>query len=76
MFALEKGGVFLLIHDERNPAFLGTQEEARGKFRRFKRLLPEAAAEKLFALSIQQIVACLEEDGRHGWLDEFKRKYM
>lgn len=77
MFALEKGGVFLLIHDERNPAFLVTQDGvARGKFRRFERLLPKAAAEKLFALSIQQIVASLEEDGRHSWLDEFKRKYM
>jgi hypothetical protein len=77
MFALEKGGVFLLIHDERNPTFLVTQGGvARGRFRRFERLLPKAATEKLFALSIQQIVACLEEDGRHGWLDEFKRKYM
>lgn len=77
LFALEKDGSFLLMHDERNPAFLTVQEGVeRGRYRRFKRLLPPAKAERVFALSIQQAVDLLEERGGCEWLQEFRGKYM
>jgi len=77
LFALEKDGCFLLIHDERNPAFLIQQRELMmGRHRRFKDSLPKAIADKVFILSIQKIVKRLEDFRRCNWLNEFKEKYL
>jgi hypothetical protein len=78
LFALEKGGCFLLIHDERNPTFLVQQGElTRGRYKRFKGLLPEEiAGNKVFILGIQRIVEQLESYKKYSWLTEFKGKYL
>ncbi len=73
IFAREKNGYFLLIHDERNPTFL-TQD--RGRYKRFKQLLPQNIADEIFILSIQQIVEYLQKDAKYNWLAEFKKKYL
>jgi len=77
LFTLENNGHFLLIHDERNPAFLTEINGIiRGKYQRFRRLLPKEIAEKISILSIQRIVQYLEQSRRYGWLEEFKAKYL
>jgi hypothetical protein len=77
LFSLKNNGYFLLIHDERNPAFL-TQINGvtRGKFYRFKRLLTKEISDNMFILSIQRIVQYLEQSKKHSWLEEFRRKYL
>ncbi len=77
LFALEKNGVFLLIYDERNPAFIYNENgRQRGKFTRFLNLLPDEIRPKVYALSIQRIVEYLETNIKPTWLDEFKEKYI
>lgn len=77
--ALETQGqcYFLLIHDKRNPTFLmhdGALE--RGRFIRFKNLLPVEIRKKVFILDIQRIVEYLKKDRKFVWLTEFEEKYL
>ena len=75
--ALENDGCFLLICDERNPAFWGCGEEVTGEvYVRFRELLPPGIADKVFVLSIQRIVEHLEKHLKPSWLLEFRRKYL
>lgn len=77
LFALEENGYFLLIYDERNPAFIYDGNGIpRGKFIRFLTLLPANIKAKVFKLSIQQIVGYLETNVNPPWLNEFKDKYI
>ena len=78
IFSLENKGHFLLIHDERNPAFCFKDNMGimRGKYIRFKNLLPNSLKSRVHVLSIQQIVNNLEKQGNFLWIDEFKAKYM
>jgi len=77
LFALENNGYFLLIHDERNPTFLIQHSGIkRGKYKRFKQLLPKEISDKVFILNIQRIVEHLEKDVKCTWLAEFKKKYL
>lgn len=77
LFALENNGYFLLIHDERNPTFLSQHNGIkRGRYKRFKQLLPKGIADKVFILSVQQIVEHLEKHAKYDWLAEFKKKYL
>jgi hypothetical protein len=77
LFALHYNGEFLLIHDERNPAFLNiTAGIERGRFIRFKRLLPEIIGSHLHILGIQAIVCYLEEHHEYSWLSQFKARYL
>ncbi|MCX6159546.1 MAG: hypothetical protein NTY74_16315 [Ignavibacteriae bacterium] len=77
LFALENNGSFLLIYDNRNPAFIYEDNgKQRGKFIRFLDLLPDKIRAKVFKLSIQEIVEFLEKNNKPIWLDEFKEKYI
>lgn len=77
LIALEHNGRFLLIHDERNPAFLtDVNGIERGRYIRFKQLLPKDKLDKLHILSIQRIVGYLQEEQKCSWLEEFKEKYL
>lgn len=77
LFALESGGRFLLIHDERNPTFLIQYNGIKqGRYKRFKQLLPQGIADKVFVLSIQQIVEHLEKHAKYNWFAQFKKKYL
>ena len=77
--ALENQGqcYFMLIHDKRNPTFdINDKGRDRGRFVRFKSLLPEEIKKKVFILSIQQIVEYLKEHRKSNWLAEFQEKYL
>ena len=77
LFTLYYDGSFLFIHDERNPAFLTTENGVeRGKYKRFKQLLPKNIAGRVYILSIQKIVQYLNQTQKHSWLSEFEVKYM
>lgn len=73
LYTLENNGYFLLIYDERNPAFINP--EGRGKFIRFKNMLPTSIRNKISSISIQKIINILENNSCI-WLNEFKEKYM
>lgn len=77
--ALESQGqcYFMLIHDTRNPTFqINDNGRDRGRFVRFKGLLPEDIKKKVFILSIQQIVEYFKEHRKSNWLAEFQEKYL
>lgn len=77
--ALESEGrcYFMLIHDKRNPTFLINDDgKYRGRFVRFKSLLPEEIRKRVFILTIQQIVGYLKERKKSDWLIEFQEKYL
>ncbi len=68
---------FMLIHDKRNPTFFIQDEtRERGRFVRFKNLLPEEVKGKVFILDIQQIVEYLKGHRKFEWLTEFEEKYL
>lgn len=75
LYALEQDGHLLLIHDERNPAFMETDHPGRGLFVRVLESLPEHARARCHILSVQQVIGMLE---RHGldWLTELKGKHF
>jgi len=75
-FTLKNSGYLLLIHDERNPSFLAeTGGIKRGKYQRFRRLLPKEVADKIHILGMQRILEYLEEYKSLSWLAEFREKY-
>jgi hypothetical protein len=75
-FALEKGGAFILLFDARNPTFYSDGALGqRGLMPFLLSLLPVSARARVAAVSIQQLVAAIRASGRHGWVDEFERKY-
>ena len=76
IFALELGGSFVLLSDERNPTFScdGPQSK-RGLMPFLLSLVPQSLHTRIATVSIQQAVAALKSSGRHGWITEFERKY-
>jgi len=77
LFALEKNGQFLLLHDERNPSFLVERDNMkRGLFNRVYDSLPAKAQNKCHALSIQSVFSILEQRSAFEGLDELKEKYF
>ena len=76
LFALDKGGIFVLLHDARNPRFIAEGPRGvRGLMPFLVSLLPASARESIGTVTIQQVVAAIKEFGRHGWIAEFEHKY-
>jgi len=77
MFALERGGHFLLIHDERNPSFAWTSTSVdRGAFALFYELLPASAQRRCHRISAQAVIEILERVFPFRTLEEVKAKYF
>jgi POLQ-like helicase len=76
VFALELGGSFVLLSDERNPTFHcnGLSGE-RGLTPFLLSLVPSSLRKRVAAVSIQQVVAAVKASGQHPWIAEFERKY-
>ena len=76
IFALELGGSFVLLSDERSPTFScdGPQGK-RGLMPFLLSLLPESVHDRIATVSIQQVVAAIRSSGRHEWIAEFERKH-
>lgn len=79
LFALHKGGTFILLHDERNPAFLRqtvTGEPEGGLWPFLYEAIPHSLRNRVGRLTIQSLVAEIEKSPRHQhWIGEFKKKY-
>lgn len=79
LFALCNDGTFILLHDERNPAFLrraATGEEEGGLWSFLYEAIPHSLRHRVGRLTIQSLVKEIEKSGRHNdWIGEFKEKY-
>ena len=77
ILALEKGGTFVLLSDERSPVFHCRSDAGeRGLMPFLASLLPEAIRGRVASISTQELVAEIERHERHrDWVAEFKDKY-
>jgi POLQ-like helicase len=78
LFALVQGGSYILLHDERNPAFYQKPENhiERGLYPFMLQSLPKGARKRVGRITLQQVAQAIEESGRHGdWIGEFRNKY-
>lgn len=80
LFAVQKGGHFVLLHDARNPTFLSggpdSPDGPRGLWPLLTGLVPEQLRERLHIVSMQQVVDAIRASERHDdWIGEFATKY-
>ncbi len=78
LLSLTKKGCFMLLHDERNPAFHKTSKNGKesGLWPFLMESIPPEYAPRIERVTIQQIVKAIDESGRHHeWIDDFKLKY-
>ena len=80
LFALQEDGLFILLHDARNPTFYVESEydsgAPRGLWPFLLSLLPEHIRSRCHRVTVQQIIRSLERSPNPpDWLAEFTRKY-
>ena len=79
LFALHQNGTFILLHDERNPAFLRRADDGTvqgGLWPFLYEAIPPRWQNRVGRLSIQSLVEEIGNSGRHNdWIGEFKAKY-
>ncbi len=77
LFSLKKDGCFILLHDERNPAFWKESRNGKmyGLWPFLKEFLPDKHKAVVGRITIQRLVKAIENSGRHEWINEFKPKY-
>ena len=77
LFALHHDGLFVFLHDERNPAFSCKGPDGyRGIFAFLVSMLPEELRSKIIEVSIQELFQTILKSGRHAdWTSEFAEKY-
>ena len=77
LFALVKGGTFVLLCDDRSPTFCCDGEPGqRGLMPFMRSLVPEPLRPRVAMATIQQVAQSIRACGRHdGWVGEFERKY-
>lgn len=79
LFALCNDGTFILLHDERNPAFLRKDSngvEQGGLWPFLYEAIPHSLRHRVGRLTIQSLVKEIQESPKHqDWIYEFKEKY-
>lgn len=77
ILAIEKGGTFVLLSDERSPVFrCQSGEQEKGLMPFLTGLLPEHLRGKVASISTQELVTAIERHPKHhDWVCEFKKKY-
>lgn len=74
LFAIEKGGHFVLLYDARNPAF--TRGSERGLWPILRGQVPAEHQDRLHAITIQEVAEAIQRTGRHkDWIHSFTMKY-
>jgi len=76
LLALESGGLFVLLHDERSPTFcfhgpLGDH----GLMPLLLQMLPDHVRHRVGIVSVQRVVEQINASSRHSWIGEFEAKY-
>jgi len=78
IYAVHKNGYFVLLHDERNPAFISKAAGLpdRGSFSFLVSLLPEDLKKLVASVTIQEVLAELKLASQHDdWTGDFAAKY-
>ncbi|HPO90452.1 MAG TPA: hypothetical protein P5239_02480 [Victivallales bacterium] len=77
LFSIEKGGVFVLLSDERSPVFhCKVNGIERGKMAFLTNILPKQHKDRIMSISIQEMVEAIRRTNRHtDWINEFEKKY-
>lgn len=77
LFSLEKGGVLVLLSDERSPVFhCKTDGVQRGLMPFLIEFVPEQLKNRISSISIQSLVENIKKSNRHNdWIEEFEKKY-
>lgn len=76
LFALEKGGIFILLSDERSPVFRCTGPKGeRGLMPFLTDLLPSKLRHKVAMISIQELIAEIRITEGNHWVGDFSDKY-
>jgi len=76
IFALEAGGEFVLLFDERNPSFYaGKPLTERGLMPFLLSLVPQTIKPHIHVISIQQVDATFRTLIQAAWLQDFEKKY-
>lgn len=77
LFALEQGGYFVLLYDERNPTFFckgGTV--TRGLVPLLLEFVPDQYRPYVKTITMQEVAAEIRSSRRHDdWIGEFEKKY-
>ena len=77
LFSLEKGGVFVLLYDERSSVFHHkTKDRDKGLIPLLLDFVPDEHKDKIALLSIQEVIDSVSGYRMHkDWVDEFRLKY-
>jgi hypothetical protein len=73
LFAIQKGGHFVLLYDARSPVFHAS--ENRGLMPFLGQFVPVEKQPRLHSISVQQVLAAYETHASFPWLLDFKQKY-
>lgn len=76
LFALVKGGSYVLLCDERNPIFAGPDGSGGGLWGELVDTVPSKCRDRLAMITIQRLVREIQATGRHqDWIADFVCKY-
>lgn len=76
LFALEQGGYFILLYDERNPTFFCKGDSVtRGLIPLLLEFVPEPYRPYVKTITMQEVAAEIRICGRHPWIEEFEKKH-
>jgi hypothetical protein len=76
LLALESGGQFVLLHDERSPTFCFRGPSGyHGLMPLLLQLLPAEVRSRVGIISIRRVVEHIKASGRHPWISDFEAKY-
>lgn len=77
LFALHQEGIFVLLHDERNPTFsCDGPDGKRGVFAFLVSMLPSSIRSRVIGVSTQELFQVISASGKHDdWVPEFSEKY-
>jgi hypothetical protein len=77
LFALEKGGIFVLLSDERSPVFHCEGDGIdKGLMPFLLTFVPKQWSDRIISVSIQELVAKIKKFKQHrDWVGEFEHKY-
>lgn len=80
LFAIFNEGRFVLLYDERNPAFFCKHKtdpcQTRGLMEYLLTLVPQNQQSNIGHVTVQQVVSAIHQVGGHeDWIGEFERKY-
>ena len=76
LFAIESGGDFVLLYDERNPSFYSNGLSGdRGLMAFLASFVPDGLRSRIHSISIQQVIETYKQTTGFAWIVEFEKKY-